>query len=339
MRCALVGVGMVAATHVAACKDSSRVTLAGVLGRDPTKARDFAGAHGIARTYADIRDLAEDPEIDFVILATPPDAREAQVAALAEAGKPILMEKPVERTLAAATRIVETCEAAGVPLGILFQHRARAASAALKAAVDAGRLGQVAHAEIRVPWWRDQSYYDDPGRGTFARDGGGVMITQAIHTLDLALWLMGPVARVQAIMHRTPLHRLEAEDWAGALLQLDSGAVATLMATTAAWPGRPDTIAIQGTDAMAQLSEGILTLHHLDGREEVLGSTAASGSGADPMAFTHAWHQAVIEDFAEAVMQARPPLAPGRETLRSQALIDAMQEAGRTGGTVDVAAT
>ncbi|THH35922.1 Gfo/Idh/MocA family oxidoreductase [Aliishimia ponticola] len=333
LTCALIGLGMVADTHVAALRDAAGVRLGGVMGRDPAKARAFADRHGVPHVFDDIGQVAAS-DMDFVILATPPDARHDLVAALAQAGKPILMEKPIERDLPASRAIVDLCAAADVPLGMVFQHRTRRASRALKARIETGAMGDLVHAELRVPWWRPQSYYDAPGRGTYARDGGGVMLTQAIHTLDLALWLMGPVARLQAIMHRTPLHRLEAEDWAGALLRFESGAVGTLTATTAAYPGGSESVTIQGTKAAAHLAEGTLRLTHMDGCEETLGSAAQTGGGADPMAFTHAWHQRIIEDFAEALRDGRPPLATGQQALHAHAVIAAMEEASRSGAEV-----
>ena len=199
-----------------------------------------------------------------------------------------------------------------------------------------GDLGHVATVDIRVPWWRDQSYYDVPGRGSYARDGGGVMISQAIHTLDLALWLLGPVAEVQAMMHTTALHRLEAEDWAGALLRFESGAVGTLTATTAAYPGEAEQITVQGTRAGAHLASGILTLTPFDGPPKVHGAQATTGGGADPMAFTHAWHQSVIEDFARSLQTGNAPLCPAREALAAHAVIAAMERAGRSGHTEKV---
>ena len=235
MKCAIIGLGMVAPTHVAALHASDSVTLQGVLRRDPARARDFAAKHNLNRVYPDLDTLVADTSLDFVIVTTPPDARTEISARLIHAQLPVLMEKPVERTLTAAQDIVTSFNQANLPLGIVFQHRARAASKALKDAIDAGQLGEISHTEIRVPWWRDQSYYDAPGRGTYDRDGGGVMITQAIHTLDLALWLMGPVQEVQAMLATTSLHQLEAEDWAGGLLKFESGAVGTLNATSAAY--------------------------------------------------------------------------------------------------------
>lgn len=331
MNVALIGLGMVAGTHVTAIRASDQgLHLQGVLGRDPGRTADFAALHQ-TNAFATLDEIANDPDIDFVILATPPDARHDFVQTFAQAGKPILMEKPIERDLAAATKLVEICEVAQIPLGIVFQHRARAASIALKSAIDAGQLGDIVTVEIRVPWWRDQSYYDAPGRGSYARDGGGVMISQAIHTLDLMIWLLGPVSSVQALMRLTPLHSLEAEDWAGALFELHSGAVGTLMASTAAYPGEAETLTIQGTKAAAHLGSGVRTLTSLNGETETIGASASTGGGADPMAFTHAWHQSVIEDFARSLQTKSLPMAPAREALRTHAVIDAMQTASQTG--------
>jgi len=336
MNIALIGLGMVAATHVTAIQSArGALSLRGVLGRDPERSAAFADQHNVKR-YLSVDEIAQDEDVDFVLLATPPDARLEIVRALVARGKPILMEKPIERDLGAARALVERCEHAQVPLGVMFQHRTREASIALKAAIERGDLGQITSFELRVPWWRDQSYYDVKGRGTYARDGGGVMISQAIHTLDLAMWLMGPVAAVQAMLRKTALHELEAEDWAGALLELDSGAFGTLMASTAAYPGAAETISIQGSKASAHLGSGVLKISYLSGAQDVVGQSATTGGGADPMAFTHAWHQSVIEDFQQSLIENRPPLIPAREALRTHSVIDAMQRASASGHRTEV---
>lgn len=337
MNIVLIGLGMVAGTHLAAI-DASPHRLHAVMARSHEKARAFLGDRSDVRIYATVEEIAEDDDVDFVILATPPNARRQIVEALVEAGKPILAEKPIERTFAAAHSIVALCEEKPVPFAVTFQHRAREASIALKRAIDDGVLGEISSLEMRVPWWRDQAYYDAPGRGSYDRDGGGVMINQAIHTLDLGLWLCGPVARVNAVMHKTPLHEMEAEDWAGAFLTLENGAMGSLTATTAAFPGGTETIFVQGTKAAASLAAGVLTLHHLDGRTETFGETATTGGGAHPMAFTHAWHQTIIEDFATCLTSGKTPIATGRSALMAQAVITAMEQSARTGQSVEVPA-
>ncbi len=146
-------------------------------------------------------------------------------------------------------------------------------------------MGELAAANVICPWWRPQSYYDEPGRGTLARDGGGVLITQAIHTLDLLLSLTGPVAEVAAICATSRLHRMETEDFVGAGLRFGNGALGALLATTAAFPGFPERIELIGTKATAVLAAGVLTLHHQDGRTENIGEEQGTGGGADPWPF------------------------------------------------------
>ncbi|MEM6888605.1 MAG: Gfo/Idh/MocA family oxidoreductase [Pseudomonadota bacterium] len=332
---------MVADTHLAAIADAEGLSLAGVLGRVADKTTAFAHkatallGHPVT-AYADIAAVAADPSVDFAIVATPPDARLEITRSLAVAGKPILMEKPMERTHAGALQLATLCKVRSVPLGVCLQHRVRAASTALKALVDTGALGEIFAVDIRVPWWRDQSYYAVPGRGSYARDGGGVVITQAIHTLDLALWLAGPVASVQALSTTTPLHQLEAEDWAGALLRFENGATGAFLATTAAFPGSAESLALQGTKAHARLEGDLLGVSYLDGRQEHTGAATETGGGADPMAFSHGWHQSIIEDFMRCVQTGGTPLASAASALQTHALIDAIARAAASGQTEKV---
>ena len=325
----LIGVGMVADTHRLALEASGLARLHAVCARRQDRADEYAAAHGIkALTLAE---AAADPDIDFAIIATPPNARADIVAAMVNAGKPILMEKPVERGLFAATAIVERCEAAGVPLGIVFQHRMREASQKLARLMADKALGDLALAEINVPWWRDQGYYDTPGRGTIAQDGGGVLITQAIHTLDLALSLTGPVTQVQALARTTKLHNMEAEDVVAAGLDFANGAVGTLTATTASFPGGAESITLHCTQASARLQSGEVHIHWQDGRTETYGAIAATGGGADPMAFTHEWHQGILDDFVRSLEEGRPPLVTGRAALKTHALIEGLMESSIEG--------
>lgn len=339
MRAALIGHGMVAETHVRAITDSNIVSLAGVLGRDSNRAKAFLrDVAGDGIVYPGLSDLCFDEAVDFAIVTTPPNARMPIIGDLVHAGIPVLMEKPIERTLAAAEDIADLFDRSGVPAGVVFQHRARGSSQALKRAVSDGKLGKLVAAEIRVPWWRDQGYYDAPGRGTYARDGGGVMINQAIHTLDLAIWLMGPVRSVTASLITTELHEMEGEDWAGCILEFEGGAVSTLTATTSFFPGSAESVRLQGTLAHALLEGGVLTISYLDGRTEVIGKASdGTGGGANPMAFTHVWHQRVIEDFAECLKVGRAPLCSVRDGLHAQAVIDAMERSSKTRQTVGLA--
>jgi predicted dehydrogenase len=320
----LIGTGMVAPTHARALADlSDRVEVRGVFARDAVRRAAFAGEFAIPEAPS-LEALRDDAGLDAVIVLTPANARAEITAMFAGAGKHILMEKPVERTSKAAEAIVGTCARAGVTLGIVFQHRFRECSLKLKEMLDEGALGAISTVQLTVPWWRPQSYYDVPGRGTLARDGGGVLISQAIHSLDLMQSLAGPVAEVQAIAGTSRLHRMETEDFVAGGLVFASGALGSVMATTASYPGKPEVLVFDCEKATATLASGVLAIEWQDGRAETHGDASGTGGGADPMAFPHAWHQGVIADFVDAVTTGRPPAIPGEEALRDHYLIDAL---------------
>ncbi len=332
----VVGLGMASRPHVRALHDlSDRIEVCGVFSRDQQRREAFASDNGWP-TVDSIEALAGDPTIGAVLLLTPPNARIDLVGTFAAAGKHILMEKPVERTIGAAQAVVETCEAAGVSLGIVLQHRFRAASQKLKALIDDGSLGALAAVRLTVPWWRPQAYYDEPGRGTVARDGGGVLINQAIHSLDLMLSLTGPAAEVQAIAGTTRLHSMETEDFVGAGLRFANGALGSLTATSAAYPGAAESIAIDCEKASVELQSGELTVHWQDGRTETFGEPVTTGGGSDPMDFPHEWHRALIADFLDAIEDCHPPAITGREALSVHRLIDALLQSSAEGRAVIV---
>ena len=229
-RLALIGLGMATKPHLEGLDElRGRVEVSGVYNRSRAKAEAVRDTFGFP-VFDSLQAIAADPGTDGVIIATPPNQRAEIVAMMAAAGKHILMEKPVERTMEAATALVELCERSGVTLGIVFQHRFRAGALRLKALMDEGALGELALARAEIPWWRGQDYYDVPGRGTFERDGGGVLISQAIHVLDLLLSLTGPARTVQAMTATTRAHRMESEDFATAGVIFDGGAVGSVVA-------------------------------------------------------------------------------------------------------------
>jgi predicted dehydrogenase len=270
-----------------------------------------------------------DPAVEAVIVLTPPSSHLEVSSRCFEAGKHVLVEKPLELTVERGERLVAAGAKAGKVFGVVLQHRFRPASLRLKAALDAGELGAVEAAFLNVPWWRPQAYYDEPGRGTLARDGGGVLLTQAIHSLDLFRSLVGVSKVVAAQARTTALHRMETEDIASALLELGNGAPGTLMTTTAAYPGHPERIEIIGTKGFAALVGGTLTLDFLDGRREVVEAEGSTGSGANIMDFPHDAHRAVIADFLDAIETGGQPVVTGEEALTSQRLVDEILAAAR----------
>jgi predicted dehydrogenase len=338
---AVIGLGMAVTPHARSLVDlaeAGRVTVAGAWSRSPERRAAFAARFPSLPVTDDLDGLIADATVTAFLLVTPPNAREELVAKLAGAGKHVLAEKPVERTTAAATRIVEACERAGVTLGVVFQHRFREGSERLRRLLAEGALGELAAVQLAVPWWRPQEgYYDAPGRGTLERDGGGVLISQAIHSLDLMLSLTGPVAEVAALGGTSRMHRMETEDFVGAGLRFANGALGSLVATTAAYPGGPERLVLTGTKGTATLEAGTLSLAYLDGRSERHGETVGTGGGADPMAFPHDWHRAMIADFLDALDEGRSPRVSGREALRVHHLIDALLLSARERRAVDVA--
>ena len=326
----LIGIGMVGDTHVNAIAGlNGKVHLKGVYARGQQVAREYAiKAASITgspcKAYPSIQSIADDKDLDFVILATPPSVRMELIEIFTAAKLPILLEKPIERTSQAALEIVEHCEKHNIPLGMVFQHRARSASIKLKAMIDSGELGSLAMANVEAPLWRAQSYYDEPGRGTYERDGGGVLLTQAIHTLDLMLSLTGDVSDVQAMSRTTAIHQMEAEDFVTAGMTFTNGAIGSLLATTANYPGGNECITLHFDKAVAKLDRGTLDIFWRDGRTETYGENSEITDASDPMAFKSSWHGSVIADFAEAITQQRPPMATGREGMKVHRLIDAL---------------
>ena len=336
---ALIGAGMIARRHVEALSAAGgRLRLEAVVSRRPERAaalaEHYAGPPPVFTS--DLSLVADDPDVQVAIVATPPNARIEPIEALARAGKHVLVEKPVARTVEEAERVVQICERAGVVFGVLFQHRARAASKAAARLLASGELGDPGLVEIAVPLWRAQSYYDELGRGTYARDGGGVLITQAIHTIDLALALLGPVARVQAMTATTPLHRMESEDFAVAGLRFASGAVGSLVASTATFPHGRETIAVHCARGSLRLDADALEVSWRDGRSERHAPDPGRTGGERPAVAKHEWHRAVIEDFVDAVRGGRAPMVDGRAALAPQRLIEAIETSSRTGAAVDL---
>jgi predicted dehydrogenase len=234
--------------------------------------------------------------------------------------------------------LVAACRDGGRWLGIVLQHRYRRAGRRLRGIIEAGELGRIVGASAGIKLWRPQSYYDQPGRGTKVRDGGGVLLTQGIHTLDLMLSLAGAVAEVASYVTTTPLHRMETEDLVVAAIRFESGALGTIEATTSAYPGFPERIEIIGEKGSATISGSELKVAWVDGRiEEICSDESQGGTGADPMAFAHDYHRDLIADFLDAIEEDREPPIDGEEALKVHRLIDALLESGATGHRIRVA--
>ena len=269
-----------------------------------------------------------------VLVLTPPSTHLEIVQRVAMAGKHVLVEKPLEINLAKAQQLVDVCDDCGVKLAVMLQHRMREAARALAQMIASGTLGTLVSASASVRWWRPQSYYDQPGRGTLARDGGGVLMTQAIHTLDLLLSLTGLPDQVSAVASTSAMHRMETEDTVAATLHYPNGAIGSIDATTAAYPGFPERIALNFSRGSATLESGELHAERMDGRKFAAGRKETSGSGANIMAFDHQPHRAVLQDFVAAIRNNTEPAITGRSALQVHRLIAAIMESASSGAPV-----
>jgi predicted dehydrogenase len=319
---AVIGLGPAVQPHAKALAElTGRARVVWAATRSQARADAFAATSAWPVT-TDIAAAIADPAVQAVLVLTPPSQHLAVAQQAFSAGRHVLVEKPLELTSARAASLVAAADMAGRHLGVVLQHRFRERALALKELLASGRLGAVQAASMTVPWWRPQAYYDEPGRGTLARDGGGVLLTQAIHTLDLFRALLGVRRVVAAQVRTTALHRMETEDHVHALVELANGAPATLSATTAAYPGRPESIEVIGALGTARLEGNSLHAAFLNGSTLDLVSDARTGAGAGIMDFDHGPHRALIADFLDAIEHNRPPAATGADALATQRLID-----------------
>jgi UDP-N-acetyl-2-amino-2-deoxyglucuronate dehydrogenase len=336
-RIAIVGLGMAVTPHAKGLIDlRDKIEVAHAF--SPSAERRAAFGARFPFPLADSLDtILNDVSVEAVAVFTPANTHCEIAEKCAAAGKHVLMEKPLDITTARAKRLVAACRDSGVTLGVVLQHRFRPAGVRLQDILASGALGKIVGCSTTIRLWRPQSYYDEPGRGSFARDGGGVLISQGIHTLDLMLSLAGPIESVSGFSATTPIHRMETEDMVCAAVRYTNGAIGTIDATTAAYPGFHEEIVFTCEKGTAFLRGGELLVQFNDGRrEEVTVQIAAGGTGADPMDFPHDFHRAVMGDFCAAIREGRAPQVTGEQALKVHHLIDALIETGSLGAPVRV---
>jgi UDP-N-acetyl-2-amino-2-deoxyglucuronate dehydrogenase len=334
LRLAVIGAGLGSPPHFRSLEGlAGEADVAWVYARNPERLAAVNVPHGARRTTR-LEDILEDASVKAVLVLTPPNTHLDLVQQAARAGKHVLVEKPLEIDLNRANALVAACETAGVTLAVMLQHRMRDAALAVAALLRENGMGPLVSAAASIRWWRPQNYYDEPGRGTLARDGGGVLITQAIHTIDLLLSFTGMPERVTGMASTSAVHRMEGEDTAAALLHYGNGTVAVVQATTAAYPGFPERIELNFTEGTVTLEGGEMHAAFSSGKTLTAGAHQASGGGANPMAFDHAAHRAVLQDFIRSVQNGCAPAVTGRSALGVQEVIEAIMESSRTGSTV-----
>ena len=327
----LVGGGNITETHARAARAIPGVEIAAIYGRNSQNVARLCREHGGTPRQDFDAFLAHRP-MDLVIIGSPSGLHATQGIAAAKSGLHVLTEKPIDINTARADALIAAAKQAGVKLGVIFQDRLKPDIRRLKQWVDDGVLGKLLFVDARVKWYRPPEYYSSSKwRGTLALDGGGALINQGVHTIDLLLWLLGDVARVHAHT-ATVLHKIEAEDTALALFEFTNGATGVFHATTAARPGYPRRVEVSGSAGTVILEHDRIIAADLrtvpsDFAISAIGDKNQSASSAGVTDVRG--HQAVIEDFISAIQQNRSPACDGMEGRRSIALVEAIYRAAR----------
>ena len=335
----VIGTGMIAGFHAKALGAIPNARLVGAFDSVAERAAKFAGEQNCI-AYSELSDMLANPDIQVVTICTPSGAHRDAAVAAAEAGKHLLVEKPLEITLARCDDIISACETAGVLCGGILPSRFTPANQALKAAIDAGRFGRLTLGDTYVKWWRTQQYYDQGGwRGTWALDGGGAYMNQAIHNVDLLQWFMGDVVEVCGLTATLAHERIEVEDVGTAVVKFRNGALGTLEASTAVYPGLLKKTEIHGSAGSVIVEQDDILLWNFEKslpedeqiREQFSRKSANSGGAADPSAISFVPHQKQFEDFIAAIEGDGQPSVDGREARKSVEIILAIYESCWTG--------
>ena len=327
----LIGSGNITQTHARAASAILGAQISAIYGTNPQTVTRLATEHQATPYHAFADFLAHKP-MDLVILGTPSGLHAQQGIAAAQQGLHVLTEKPLDITTKNADALIAAAEKSNVKLAVIFQDRLKPNILRLKQWLERGLLGKPLLVDARVKWYRPPNYYSNSKwRGTFALDGGGALINQAIHTVDLLLYLLGDVARVQS-RTATVLHKIEAEDTAVATLEFASGAVGTLLATTGAYPGYPRRLEITGTEGTVILEHDRIIAADLRNPPPDLANITAGDSNQSASSATVtdiSGHKAILEDFLQAIANNTKPICDGREGRRSLALVESIYNSAR----------
>jgi UDP-N-acetyl-2-amino-2-deoxyglucuronate dehydrogenase len=329
----LIGGGNISETHARAALANPDVVISAIYGTNMQNVERLAREYG-GKAFTDYNAFLAHKPMDLVMIGSPSGLHAQQGIDAAHRGLHVLTEKPIDITAARADELIAAAKAANVKLGVMFQDRVKPDIQRLKRLIDSGALGQILFVDARVKWYRPPDYYGkSKWRGTMKLDGGGALMNQGVHTVDLVLWVVGDVTRVQSRL-ATALHKIESEDTGLAILEFANGALGTIHATTAAFPGYQRRVEITGT-------EGTVILEHdrivaLDLRNPVATEQAPEApKDTNPSASSAAvtdirGHQKILEDFLQAIRTDGKPVCDGAEGRKSVALIEAIYRASRS---------
>ena len=336
----IIGGGNISDTHARAAREIDGVKVAAVFGENRERAARLAQVYE-ANPFEDFAAFLDHQPLQVVLIGSPSGLHAEQGIAAARCGLHVLVEKPIDITTERADALIAACERANVKLGVFFQDRVAPGIRQLKELVDAGKIGKPILVSGRVKWFRPPEYYGaSRWRGTWALDGGGALMNQGVHTVDLLLWLMGDVRRVSA-RTITALHEIEVEDTVVATLEFASGAVGTLEVATSVYPGYRRRVELTGSEGTIILEQDRIVAADLRTplaeRFEPIAETINSAS-TSPVVSDVSGHRRILEDFLRAIKTDTTPVCDGREGRRSVELVQAIYESSRTGQPVNVVA-
>lgn len=335
----VIGCGVISDTHLAALRLLPDARLVAVCDKNEAAAQAKAEAHG-CDWHGSHHELLERGDIDIVNLTVPSGLHARLGVDVANAGKHIIVEKPIDIRLEAIDALIAAAASNGVKLGAIYQLRAYPTYRRLKEAVDRGRLGRLLHAAVSVPWFRSDEYYADGWHGTRALDGGGALMNQSIHYLDLLLFLMGPAVRVAGFTGALGHARIEVEDCGSAVVLFESGAQGVIHGSTCTYLGRPARLELHGARGNVHVEANEVRLWEVEGEpaERYEGPPAATAA-SDPRGGLEdavRAHAAQIQDLIDAIREDREPQLNGPEARRAVELILAIYRSSETGTVIDL---
>ena len=332
---AIIGAGNIAGVQIEAIKHIDEARVVVINNRTEATGRALAESCG-AEWTGDTKEAVSRDDVDIVIVSTPSGAHVEPAVLAASAGKHLIVEKPIEITLSRIDQIIEAARTHNVKLTCFFPSRFMQGVQKAKEAINQGRLGKLVLADAFIKWYRSQEYYNVSWRGTWEFDGGGALMNQSIHSIDLLQWLAGPVESLYA-KTATLTHDIQTEDTASALLSFKSGGMGVIQGATSCWPGDPAKIELHGSKGTIVLEEGRITTWKLedaseDEEDEMLNLEKKLGSGsADPMGISYDKHRRQILDMLSAIQNNHEPIVSGTEARKAVEIILAIYESANAG--------
>lgn len=336
MNFAIIGCGVIAYTHVMAMKEIDRCNLYAVCDIVPEKVDEFAKTHNVGKVYYKYEDVLKDTDVEVVCVCVPSGTHGEITMAAAKVGKAIVCEKPMEITVEKINQVINVVEETGVKMQCIFQRRMMPVAIAVKRAVEEGKLGNIAMAGADLRYYRDQAYYDgDEWRGTWELDGGGALMNQGVHGVDLIIWMLGDKVSHIYGKAETLVRDISVEDTAAAVLKMEKGALCVIQSATSTYPGFSSTFSIHGSKGSVIFNdEGILEWSFIDKENAPIrpdiGNEIVGGS-KNPIQIGNLGHRLLLEDIIDAVKEDRQPMIPPQMAVDAVKIICSIYESTKTG--------